>query len=324
MLRVELDGFGGTEVMRLKEAPIPVPKDGEVLIEVKAAGVNRPDLLQRQGKYPPPPGASPILGLEVAGVVSAAGAGTPFKAGDSVCALAPGGGYAQSCLVPSPQCLPLPRGLSLEEAAGIPETFFTVWANVFQTGRLKAGESILIHGGAGGIGTTAIQLARAFGATPYATSASAEKCAACERLGAVLAVNYKEKDFVEEIKRATSGRGVDMVLDIIGGDYTDRNIACLAMDGRLIQLATQAGPVASVNLARLMQKRVLLTGSAMRPRTVEEKGRIAQGLREEVWPLLEGKKVRVVVDRVFPLAQAAAAHTYLESGAHVGKVILRC
>jgi NADPH2:quinone reductase len=295
-------------VLRIAEADPPIPRDGEVLIKVEAAGVNRPDLLQRQGKYPPPPGASPVLGLEVAGTL---------PSGERVCALAPGGGYAEYCVVPAPQCLPVPRGLSMEEAGGIPETFFTVWANVFQIGGLQAGERILIHGGASGIGTTAIQLAHAFGATVFATAGTEEKRLACEELGAARAINYRERDFAAEFS------GMDVVLDMVGAPYAARNIECLAPGGRLVQIAVQGGAEATVNLAKIMQKRLTLTGSTMRPRTVEDKGRIAAELRERVWPLLESGRVKVRVDRVFPLEQAGEAHRYLESGAHIGKVILR-
>jgi putative PIG3 family NAD(P)H quinone oxidoreductase len=296
--------------LRSAETPTPVPGDDQVLIRVEAAGVNRPDLLQQQGKYPPPPGASPILGLEVAGTID----GT----GERVSALVPGGGYAEYCVTWRAHCLPVPSSLSMEEAAGIPETFFTVWANVFQIGALRPGERILIHGGTSGIGTTAIQLARAFGATVFATAGSDEKCAACVKLGATNAINYRTQDFVQELKG-----GVDVVLDMVGGPYAARNIECLALYGRLVQIATQQGAQATVNLAAIMRKRLIVTGSVMRPRTVDDKAQIARELKERVWPLVESGQVKVIVDRVFPLAEAAAAHRYLESGAHVGKVILR-
>jgi putative PIG3 family NAD(P)H quinone oxidoreductase len=310
MRYVDASTPGGPEVLRIVEGPPPEPRAGEVLIRVEAAGVNRPDLLQRQGKYPPPPGASPILGLEVAGTI----VGT----GERVCALAPGGGYAEYCAVPAAHCLPVPRGLSMEETAGIPETFFTVWANVFQIGGLKAGEAILIHGGTSGIGTTAIQLARAWGAHVFATAGSDEKCRACERLGAERAVNYREQDFAAEFKGA-----MDLVLDMVGGPYLARNIECLRAFGRLVEIAVQQGAEGTVNLAKIMQKRITVTGSTMRPRTVEDKARIASELRERVWPLLEVGEVKVQVDRVFPFEEAAEAHRYLEAGGHVGKVILR-
>jgi len=296
--------------MRVAEAPPPEPAEGQVVIRVEAVGVNRPDLMQRQGKYPPPPGASPVLGLEVAGTVVGSGA--------RVCALTPGGGYAEYCVAPESHCLPLPAGLSMEEAAGIPETFFTVWANVFQIGALKAGDRFLVHGGASGIGTTAIQLARAFGATVYATAGTDEKCGACERLGVERAINYREQDFAKELRGE-----IDVILDMVGGSYTARNIDCLAPRGRLVQIAVQQGMEATVNLAKIMQKRITLTGSTMRPRTVEDKAQIARELRERVWPLLESRRVRVLVDRVFPLGEVVQAHRYLESGAHIGKVILR-
>jgi putative PIG3 family NAD(P)H quinone oxidoreductase len=308
---------GGPEVLHPAESAEPTPAAGEVLIRVAAVGVNRPDLMQRAGKYPPPPGASPILGLEVSGTVTATGADAGWREGDRVCALTPGGGYAGYCVAPGVQCLPVPQGLSMEEAAGVPETFFTVWANVFQMGRLAAGERFLVHGGTSGIGTTAIQLARAFGATVFATAGSEEKCRMCVALGAERAVNYKERDFVAEF------RDVDLVLDMVGGSYTARNIECLAPRGRLVQIAAQQGAEATVNLAKIMQKRLTITGSTMRPRPVAEKGGIADELRARVWPLLESGRVKVLVDRVFPLAEAADAHRYLESGEHIGKVILK-
>ena len=310
MRYVECGGAGGPEVLRIAEAPRPEPGTGEVLIQVQAAGVNRPDIAQRQGKYPPPAGASPILGLEVAGTV----VGT----GKRVCALVPGGGYAEYCVTPESHCLPVPQGLAMEEAAGIPETFFTVWANVFQIGALKAGDRFLVHGGSSGIGTTAIQLAHAFGAAVYATAGSKEKCDACVRLGAERAINYREQDFAKELRGA-----VDLILDMVGGSYAARNIECLAPGGRLVQIAVQQGAEATVNLAKIMQKRITVTGSTMRPRSVEDKAQIARQLREQVWPLLESGRVKVLVDRVFPLEQAAEAHRYLEAGEHIGKVILK-
>jgi putative PIG3 family NAD(P)H quinone oxidoreductase len=313
---IEITQPGPPEVLRLAEGPTPAPGPGEVLIRVAAAGVNRPDLMQRAGKYPPPPGVSPILGLEVAGTIAVAAPDSGWHEGDRVCALVPGGGYAEYCLAPGVQCLPVPRGLSMEEAAGIPETFFTVWANVFQIGHLAAGERFLVHGGTSGIGTTAIQLARAFGATVFATAGSEEKCRACVSLGAERAINYKELDFAKEL------RDINLILDIVGAAYTPRNLEVLAARGRLVQIAVQQGVEATVNLARVMQKRLTVTGSTMRPRPVAEKGAIAAELREHVWPLLESGKVKVLVDRVFPLDQTADAHRYLESGAHIGKVIL--
>jgi putative PIG3 family NAD(P)H quinone oxidoreductase len=313
---IEITQPGPPEVLRLAEGPTPAPGPGEVLIRVAAAGVNRPDLMQRAGKYPPPPGASPILGLEVAGTIAVAVPDSGWREGDRVCALVPGGGYAEYCLAPGVQCLPVPRGLSMEEAAGIPETFFTVWANVFQIGHLAAGERFLVHGGTSGIGTTAIQLARAFGATVFTTAGSEEKCRACLSLGAERAINYKELDFAKEL------RDINLILDIVGAAYTPRNLEVLAARGRLVQIAVQQGVEATVNLARVMQKRLTVTGSTMRPRPVAEKGAIAAELREHVWPLLESGKVKVLVDRIFPLDQTADAHRYLVSGAHIGKVIL--
>jgi putative PIG3 family NAD(P)H quinone oxidoreductase len=314
---------GGPEVLRVVEGPTPQPGEREVLIQVAAAGVNHADLLQREGNYPPPPGASSILGLEVAGTVAAAGAQSRWKIGDQVCALVAGGGYAEYCLAPDPQCLPIPRGLSMEESAGIPETFFTVWTNVFQTEQLKPGEKMLVHGGTSGVGSTAIQLAHTFGAVVFATAGSDEKCQACLELGARAAINYKEKDFVQEIKRLTGERGVDFVLDIVGAPYTARNIECLAPLGRLVQVSTQQGAEAVVNLGTVMRKRLTLTGSTLRPRSAQEKGEIARGLHEKVWPLLESGRVKVVVDRVFPLAEAADAHRRMASSQHIGKIILK-
>ena len=307
---------GPPEVLALAEGTRPVPGPGEVLIRVEAAGVNRPDAVQRAGKYPPPPGASPVLGLEVAGSIAAAAPDSGWREGDHVCALVPGGGYAEYCVAPGVQCLPVPRGISMQEAAGIPETFFTVWANVFQLGHLAAGERILVHGGTSGIGTTAIQLARAFGATVFATAGSDAKCRVAEQLGAERAINYRELDFAKEF------RDIDLVLDMVGAAYTPRNLQVLGMGGRLVQIAVQQGAEATVNLARIMQKRLTVTGSTMRPRPIAEKGEIARELHARVWPLVESREVKVLVDRVFPLAEAAEAHRYLESGAHIGKLIL--
>ena len=318
MKYVDFDAPGEPDVLHLADGPIPTPSAGEVLIRVAAAGVNRPDIVQRTGKYPPPPGASPILGMEVAGTVALAPADSGWAEGDLVCALIPGGGYAEYCVAPGVQCLPVPHGLSLLEAAGIPETFFTVWANVFQTGGLTSGERFLVHGGSSGIGTTAIQLAHAFGATVFTTAGSAAKCAACVELGAERAINYKESDFAAELQGA-----IDLVLDMVGGPYTARNLDCLAQRGRLVQIAMLQGASATINLAKIMQQRLTITGSTMRPRSVAEKGAIALELRDRVWPLLESRRVKVIVDRVFPLAQAADAHRYLEGGAHIGKIILK-
>jgi putative PIG3 family NAD(P)H quinone oxidoreductase len=285
--------------------------------------VNRPDVLQRQGGYPPPPGASDIPGLEVAGRIVAVGpeAG-PWQAGDPVCALVAGGGYAEYCAAPAPQCLPVPGKLNLTQAAALPETFFTVWTNVFDRGRLKAGETFLVHGGSSGIGTTAIQLAHAFGARVIATAGSAEKCDSCRKLGADIAVNYREEDFAAKVTDATGGRGADVILDMVGGDYILRNLKCLAVEGRLVQIAFLKGSTAEINLLPLMLKRQTVTGSTLRPRSVAEKGVIAQALREKVWPLLEAGKIAPVIHATFPLAQAAEAHRLMESSAHVGKIVL--
>ena len=316
MKYIDISQPGPPEVLQPAEGPVPTPSSGEVVIRVQAAGVNRPDLMQRAGKYPPPPGASPILGLEVAGTIAAAAPDSGWKEGDQVCALTPGGGYAEFCIAPGPQCLPVPRGLSMLEAAGIPETFFTVWSNVFQIGHLKSGERFLVHGGTSGIGTTAIQLARAFGATVFTTAGSDAKCQACLDLGAERAINYKDADFAQELSK------IDLILDIVGAAYTPRNIDVLSPHGRLVQIAVQQGVNATVNLAKVMQKRLTITGSTMRPLSIAGKGAIARDLQEHVWPLLESRAVKVLVDRVFPLVEAAEAHRYLESSAHIGKVIL--
>lgn len=323
MRAVEISQFGPPEVLTLAERPDPVAAAGEVLINVAAAGVNRPDVIQRLGKYPPPPGASDLPGLEVAGVVAALGPGvTAFAVGDEVCALVAGGGYAERVNVPQEQCLPVPRGLSLIEAAAVPETYFTVWTNVFDRGRLTRGESILVHGGTSGIGTTAIQLAHAFGATVLTTAGSDEKCEAARALGAAHAFNYKTTDWAAAAKQATEGRGVDVVLDIVGGDYMARNLDLLAMEGRLVQIAFLKSPKAELDFSVLMRKRAWITGSTLRPRTPAQKGVIARQLRQHVWPLLESRVVRPIVHQVFPLARAADAHRLLESGTHVGKVVL--
>jgi putative PIG3 family NAD(P)H quinone oxidoreductase len=290
---------------------------------VAAAGVNRPDVSQRRGHYPPPPGASDIPGLEVAGAIVEVGPEVgDWQVGDRVCALVAGGGYAKYCSAPAPQCLPVPRGLDMKEAAGIPETFFTVWTNLFDRARLKPGEWVLIHGGSSGIGTTAIQLARAFGSRVIVTAGSAAKCAACERLGAERAINYRETDFVAAVGEVTGGRGVDVVLDMVGGDYVPRNIDVLTLEGRLVQIAFLAGSTVRINLAPLMQRRLTITGSTLRPRSVAEKGAIASAVRAHVWPLLESGTVKPVIDRTFPLGSAADAHRLLESSEHIGKIVL--
>jgi putative PIG3 family NAD(P)H quinone oxidoreductase len=326
MIAIEISQFGGPEVLVPVERPSPEPGVNEVLVEVHAAGVNRPDLMQRQGKYPPPPGASDIPGLEISGTIIAVGPvlegeTSRWAPGDLVCALVAGGGYAERVAAPSPQCLPVPAGVDPVTAAAIPETYFTVWTNVFQRGKLSTGESILVHGGTSGIGTTAIQLARAFGATVYATAGSAEKCAACETLGA-RAINYKTTDFVEAIADLTAGRGVNMILDIIGGDYLERNLKALAIDGRLVQIGLQGGARSAVDLRTIMQRRLTLTGSTLRPRSVAEKAAIARDLEQHVWPLLSSGIVAPIVDRTLPLENAAEGHRLLESGEVVGKIVL--
>ncbi len=323
MTAIEIDGFGGPEVLKPATRPVPLPATGEVLIEVAAAGVNRPDIHQRQGNYAPPPGASDIPGLEIAGKIVAVGLGVHhYRVGQEVCALVAGGGYAAYCVAPEPQVLPVPKGLSLIEAAAIPETFFTVWTNLFERGALKAGEIVLIHGGSSGIGTTAIQLAKAFGARIFTTAGSREKCQACEKLGADVAIEYKREDFAEVIRGKTAGRGVDVILDMVGGDYFQRNINSLAMDGRLVNIAYLRGARVEVNFMPVMRNRLTITGSTLRPRTVQEKGAIAAALRAKVWPLIEKGTVKPLIERTFPLAEAAAAHRLLESSSHVGKIVL--
>ena len=323
MLAVEIARPGGPEVLTPVERPTPVAGPGEVLIRVEAAGVNRPDVMQRLGAYPPPPGASDLPGLEVAGTIERIGADAgPWRGGDRVCALVAGGGYAEYCVAPAPQCLPIPVGLDAARAAAIPETFFTVWTNVFERGRLQAGESALFHGGTSGIGTTAIQLAAARGARVFATAGTAEKCRACERLGAAHAINYRDEDFVEAVKSVTAGRGVDLILDIMGGDYLDRNLRALAVEGRLVQIGLMGGDQATIDLRRILARRLTLTGSTLRPRSVAEKGAIAAALRREVWPLLESGRVTPIVYRTFPLREAAEAHRLMESSGHIGKIVL--
>ncbi|MDO9709557.1 NAD(P)H-quinone oxidoreductase [Paracraurococcus lichenis] len=316
---------GGPEVLVPRQGPVPQPKGNEVLIRVLATGVNRPDVQQRKGDYPPPPGASPVIGLETAGEVVAVGpeAG-PWKIGDHVCALTNGGAYAEYCVAPAPQCLPWPKGYDAIRAAALPETFFTVWANLFGHGRLAAGETVLIHGGTSGIGVTAIQLAKAFGATVIATAGSAAKCEAMRKLGADHAVNYREQDFVEAVKQATGGKLADVVLDMVGAEYFARNLRCLAMDGRLVIIAFLGGFEApKVDLRPIMTRRLTVTGSTMRPRTTAQKGAIAAALREKVWPLLEAGRVAPPIHQVFPLREAAAAHALMESSTHIGKIMLK-
>lgn len=324
MTFIAADGAGGPEVLKPARGTLPVPKPDEVLVRVLAAGVNRPDVLQRQGSYPPPPGASPVLGLEIAGEVVALGAEVRgMGLGERVAALANGGGYAEYCAVPAAQCLPWPNGYDAIRAGALPETYFTVWANLFELGRLKQGESVLIHGGSSGIGVTAIQLAAAFGATVYATAGSEEKVTACRRLGAAEAINYRTGDFVEVVRRHTAGRGVDVILDMVGGSYMARNLRALARDGRLVLIAFLEGSrVENFDFVQVMIKRLTITGSTMRPRGTEEKGAIAASLAQRVWPLLDAGRCGPVIHAVFPLADAAAAHRLMESGAHIGKIML--
>lgn len=323
MRAIETSQPGGPEVLRVGIRPTPRPGPGEILIEVAAAGVNRPDVAQRLGKYPPPPGASDIIGLEVAGRVVALGEGVLSPSlGDEVCALLSGGGYAEYAAVPAGQVLPRPKGVSLVEAAAIPETFFTVWTNVFERGQLKPGEIFLVHGGASGIGTTAIQLARAHGARVFATAGTEEKCAACRELGAERAINYKTEDFVEIVRQATDGRGVDVVLDMVGGDYVQRDMEAMAVEGRHVSIAFLKGAKVELNLAPMQIKHLTLTGSRLRHRGAEEKTRIAHALRAAAWPWIESGVVRPRIHATFPLEQAAEAHRMLESDVHIGKIVL--
>ncbi|MGR3592622.1 MAG: NAD(P)H-quinone oxidoreductase [Limimaricola soesokkakensis] len=320
MRAVEITRPGGPEVLRETTRPRPEPQHGEVLIDVAFAGVNRPDALQRAGAYAPPPDASDLPGLEVSGHVAAIGPGvTQWAVGDTVCALTPGGGYAEAVVAPASHCLPVPRGMGLRQAACLPETFFTVWSNVFMRGGLKSGERFLVHGGSSGIGTTAIQLAHAFGARVFATAGSEEKCVACARLGAERAINYRETDFVEALR---AEGGADLILDMVGGDYVARNLKSLADDGRLVQIAFLQGPKMELNLAPLMMRRLTITGSTLRPQSVAAKAAIAADLRAEVWPLLDAGRIGPVMDSTFPLAEAAAAHARMESSAHIGKIVL--
>jgi len=325
MTYIAATAAGGPEVLQPAAGPLPPPKPDEGLIRVQAAGVNRPDVSQRQGSYPPPPGASPIIGLEVAGTVAAAGAEVrQYRVGDQVCALTNGGGYAEYCVAPQAQTLPWPRGYDAIRAAALPETFFTVWANLFMLGRLTRGESALIHGGSSGIGVTAIQLGKEFGATVYATAGSDEKVAACVKLGAEAAINYRTADFAEEIKRLTGGRGVDVVLDMVGAAYFERNLRSLKLDGRLVLIAFLGGSkLEKFDLTPIMTKRLSVAGSTMRPRTTAQKGAIAAELRARVWPVLDAGRCAPVIHQVFPLAEAAAAHALMESSAHIGKIMLR-
>lgn len=323
MICIEIAEPGGPEVLRAVRRPVPQPAAGEVLIEVRAAGVNRPDVMQRQGMYPPPPGAPDIPGLEIAGTVIARGADVDSpEVGDAVCALVQGGGYAQYCTAPAPLCLGVPAGIDFVHAAGIPETFFTVWTNVFDRGGLKAGERALVHGGSSGIGTTAIQMIKHAGAAVYVTAGTPAKCDACLELGADAAINYTESDFVSEIATLTDGRGVDLILDMVGGDYFPRNLDCLAAEGRLVQIALQRGPKSEVNLLRIMLNRLTVTGSTLRPRSVADKSAIAASLKREVWPGLESGRLKPVIHAHFPLDQASEAHRLMDSHQHIGKIIL--
>jgi len=323
MKAVEISRPGGPDVLVAVDRPRPEPGPGDVLIKVAAAGVNRPDVLQRKGVYPPPPGASDLPGLEVAGEIVGGDPGdTGLQPGDAVCALVTGGGYAEYCVAPAAQCLPVPAGLSMAEAAGLPETYYTVWSNVFDRGRLAEGETLLVHGGASGIGTTAIQLARALGHAVYATAGSDERARAAESLGATRGINYRSEDFVQAVKDATDGRGVDVILDMVAGSYVARNLQCLADDGRAVIIAVLGGVKGEVDAGQILRRRLTLTGSTLRPRPVAFKGAITRSLRARVWPLLESRTIRPVVHATFPLAQAAQAHALMESGEHIGKIVL--
>ncbi|MDR6952167.1 NADPH2:quinone reductase [Ancylobacter sp. 3268] len=323
MTAIGLPTPGGPEALVPETRPLPAPRAGEILVKVAAAGVNRPDVMQRKGLYPPPPGAPDIPGLEIAGEVVALGEGVAgFKPGDKVCALVSGGGYAEYCLADAGAALPVPAGLSMIEAAALPETFFTVWTNVFDLAGLKAGENFLVHGGTSGIGTTAIQLAKAFGATVFATAGSGEKCDVCRRLGADVAIDYKSADFVSVIKETTGGRGVDVILDMVGGSYIARNYEAAAPRARIVQIAFMEGSKVQIDFMRLMLKRLSHMGSTLRSRPNAEKASIAASLREKVWPLIEAGKVKPVLDQVFPLAQASAAHARMETSLHIGKIML--
>ena len=320
---IDMTGYGGPEVLTLAEGPVPPPGTGEVLIRVAAAGMNRGDIMQRTGNYPPPPGASPVLGLEVSGTIAAVGENVgDWREGQEVCALVAGGGYAEYCAAPAPQCLPVPRGLGLVEAAALPETFLTVWTNVFERGRLIPGESFLVHGGSSGIGTTAIQLARSFGVRVFATAGSVDKCAVCQQLGAERAINYRREDFVSVVKEATGGSGVDVILDMIGGSYAERNQQALAIEGRLVQIGIMEGSKITLDLFQMMVRRQTITGSTLRARSVADKAAIARLVQEKAWPLIEAGSIRTVIDRTFPLAEVAAAHRLMESSQHIGKILL--
>ena len=323
MTAIEISEPGGPGVLTPAQRPVPEPGHGEILVRVAAAGVNRPDCLQRRGAYPPPPGASDIPGLEIAGEVVQVGSGVAeWAPGDEVCALVSGGGYAEYCVVPEPQALAPPTGFDMVRAAALPETFFTVWSNLFERARLVGGERLLVHGGSSGIGTTAIQLGCAFGVRVFATAGTAEKCAACAELGAERAIDYRNEDFVAVVKELTGGEGVDVILDMVGGDYIQRNLAALAPEGRLVQIAYLKGSKVEVDFMPLMRKRLTLTGSTLRPRPVEAKAAIAEALRERVWPLLDEGRIGPVIDSTYALKDAAKAHARMESGEHIGKIVL--
>jgi len=323
MRAIEIKQFGGPEVLQACERPVPELKAGEVLIKVHAAGVNRPDVFQRTGNYPVPPGASDLPGLEVAGEIVAGDLGdSGFKLGDLVCALVQGGGYAEFCAAPLAQCLPVPKGLSALEAAALPENYFTVWSNVFDRGQLSGEETLLVQGGSSGIGVTAIQIARALGHRVFATAGSADKCGACEELGAERAINYKTEDFEAVVKELTGGKGVDVILDMVGGDYLPREIKSLADDGRLVFIAQLGGSKGELDMGQVMRRRLTITGSTLRPRPIAFKAAIAANLRQHVWPLIEAGKIRPVIHHRFPLEQAAQAHAMMESSAHIGKIML--
>lgn len=321
---IDIQEFGAPEVLTLSTTTPPTPSDNEVLIRVIAAGINRPDVIQRQGLYPAPPGASPILGLEVAGEIIEIGRNvTDLAIGDKVCGLANGGGYAEQVCIPASQCLPIPKGLTMIEAAALPETFFTVWSNVFDRGQLKSGESFLIHGGSSGIGTTAIQMAKAMGALVYTTAGSQEKCDACIALGADVAINYHEDDFVEVIKEATKGKGIDVILDMVGGEYIPKNFKIAALEGRIINIAFLQGPVVKTNFLPVMLKRLTVTGSTLRPQSETAKAAIAYNLKNTIWPLIESGNIKPVIAKVFPLEDVVNAHKLMESNQHIGKIVLK-
>jgi putative PIG3 family NAD(P)H quinone oxidoreductase len=323
MTVVEIAAPGGPEQLKVAQRPVPRPADEEVLVRVEAAGVNRPDVMQRQGRYPPPPGASDLPGLEIAGEIVQLGAKVGgLSVGDKITALLPGGGYAAYAVAAAPLCLPVPNGISMVEAAAIPETFFTVWTNLFDRGRCKAGDSVLIHGGSSGIGTTAIQLAAVLGARVYATAGSAEKVQACERLGAIRGINYRTEDFVEVMRAETAGKGVDVVLDMVAGSYVARNLDIAALEGRVVVISLQGGTRAEINMGMILTKRLTLTGSTLRSRTVEQKAAVAEAVRKNVWPLLIAGRVKPVIHATFPLAAAGEAHRLMETSNHIGKIVL--